>query len=287
MAQRFYGSIAVGNIILDGINNTISGANLNLPVNINWNEPDVIATFEKVVLSDANILANSTDARLVVQLPNTNDAIYVDYRGAIFRQNATTLQANWILGAPEANNGHSFRINTSQPNLQLYAPDSGGAVALYNTANSNYSWYLGSAGDASFANINARNNVVINGNLEVNGVINGVVQSQAVPVIVNANYVVPNDGNNYELIVNASSVGTANFTITVPEDPIHQMEINIVVVDLGTANFIAVGDGSPELSFVANGLRTFVDLKGRGLSKTTFKYVNYGLGTDWWTVSPY
>ena len=110
---------------------------------------------QNLVIDDSQIAPISTADRLIVRLPNTNDIFKVDYRGAIMRQNASTSQANWILGAPEANSGSSFRINTSQPNLQLYSPDSGGAVALYNTANSAYSWYVGTAGDAQFRTVQA------------------------------------------------------------------------------------------------------------------------------------
>jgi hypothetical protein len=65
------------------------------------------------------------------------------------------------------------------------------------------------------------------------------------------------------------------------------MEVNVSVVDLGVANDIAVGTGSPQIQFLANGLRSFISLKNRGISKTTFKYVSWGINGDWWTVSPF
>lgn len=293
-------------ISLDPSTGTITAstivANLNINANVCFTEPDVVATFQNMILSDANILANSTDSRLTIQLPNTNDQISVGYRGEIRRGNTTTLQENWVVGLPTANNGGvQCRFNTDAANLQLYVPDNGGAVALYNSANTGYAWYIGTAGDSTFQSVISRENIFCNGNfaangncningsLQVNGIINGVVQSEAVAVFVNANYSVPNDGNNYELLINANTVGigSGDLIITLPTDPIHQMSVNMSVVDLGTANSIAVGDGTPQIAFIANGLRTFVDLKGRGLSKTTFKHTTWGVNGDWWMVSPF
>jgi hypothetical protein len=291
-------------ISLDPSTGTITAstivANLNINANVCFTEPDVEATFQNMTLSDANILANSTADRLVVQLPNSNDVIKIGYDGRVGRSSGVGA-GDWVIGAPEANNGYSFRINTSQANLQLYAPDSGGQVALYNTNSTGYEWVIAPSGDATFENITARANIFcngsfaangncnINGSLQVNGIINGVVQSEAVAVFVNANYSVPNDGNNYELLINANTVGigSGDLIITLPTDPIHQMSVNMSVVDLGTANSIAVGDGTPQIAFIANGLRTFVDLKLTGLSKTTFKHVSWGVNGDWWMVSPF
>lgn len=287
-SHLFYGKVGVGTsssdtplISLDPTTGTITAqqicGNINISANVNWNEYDVDATFRTLTLSDVSINNSSTVDRVRVQLPNTNDIINIDYRGAIIRANTSTGQANMLIGIPTPNNGGvQCRFNTNAPNLQLYAPDSGGAVALYNTANAGYSWYLGTGGDAEFNNISVR------------GAVSGVVLSEAVAVYVNGNYTVPNDANNYELLINAGDgFGSGNLTITIAEDPTHQQQINIVLINLGTAANIAVGDGTPELAFAGpNGLYSFVDLKARGLGKTSFKYVNYGInGGDWWTFN--
>jgi hypothetical protein len=284
-------------ITLDPATGTITATQIcgqiNISANVNWTEPDVDTTFRTLYLSDANVNVNSTADRLLVQLPNSNDVIKITFDGRIGRSSGVGA-GDWVLGAPEVNNGYSFRINTSQPNLQLYAPDSGGQVALYNTSSTEYQWVIPPSGNATFNSVVSRGNIfgnanmTINGNLVVNGSISGVVQSAAVGVYVNANYTVPNDGNNYELLVNANDgVGAGNLIIIIPEDPTHQQEINIVVRDLGSAANIAVGDGSPELSFIGpGGLYTFVDLKTQGIGKTTLKYVNYGVfGSDWWSYA--
>jgi hypothetical protein len=281
-------------IILDPANGTIKGNIATDPTD--FNQPNVSANFQALNLVDANLAVNSTADRLVVQLPNSNDVIKVGYDGRIERVNTSTSQANWVVGLPTANNGGvECRFNTNTENLQLYVPDNGGATALYNSSNQGYVWYLGTGGDATFQSVVSRGNIfgnanmTINGNLTVQGVINGAVQSEAVSIFASGNVSIPNDANNYEILVNANNVGvgSGDLTITLPIDPTHQMEVNVSVVDLGVANDIAVGTGSPQIQFLANGLRSFCSLKARGISKTTFKYVSWGINGDWWTVSPF
>jgi hypothetical protein len=287
-SSDYDGTDASVSIILDPSNGTIKGNIQTDPTD--FNQPNVSPNFQALNLVDANLAVNSTADRLVVQLPNSNDVIKVGYDGRIERVNTSTSQANWVVGLPTANNGGvQCRFNTNTENLQLYVPDNGGAVALYNTANSGYVWYLGTGGDAEFNNLITRGNINCNGSLNVNGTISGVVQSSAVPIFASGNVSIPNDGNNYEILVNANNVGVGNgdLVITLPIDPTHQMEVNISVLDLGIANDIAVGTGSPQIQFLANGLRSFVSLINSGLSKTTFKYVSWGINGDWWTVSPF
>jgi len=305
MSQVFIGSCSFAppggppTIVIDPSTGTITG-NFDINGNVNFTEPNVNATFKSLLLSDLDILPNSTADRLIVQLPNTNDTIKIAYDGRLERE-ASNGSAYWELGASEANNGFSFRVNTSQPNLQLYAPDSGGAVALYNSANGGYAWYLGTDGIASFNDVTHRGTSFFNGNItcnanvsiagplttingltllsevnvagnvEVGGVVNAqgllingvpVANQVPIPVFVNANYTVPNDQNDYELYISA---GGSNIIITLPADPPFRQVVDMVIINAGTANQITVGTGTPVLDFVGGGQQSaFVNLLSAG-----------------------
>jgi len=279
-------------IILDSTTGTISG-NFTINANTNFNAPNVNASFESLLLSDEDFPASSTADRLVVQLPNTNDVIKIGYQGDIRRENTSTFQENWVIGLPTANSGGvQCRFNTDAPNLQLYVPDNGGAVALYNSANSGYAWYLGIDGIASFNNVTHRGTSFFNGlttcnanvsiagplttingltllsevnvagNIQVSGVVNAsqllvngvpVEQDSAITVFVNSDFTVPDDGIDRELYISA---GASNIIITLPDDPATQQHVNCVIFNAGTAPFIGFGDGTPSLSFVGGGAQT-------------------------------
>jgi len=331
--QVFVGSIGIKagesspvSILLDGATGTITG-NFDINANVNFTEPGVNATFESLLLSDLDLLPNSTADRFITQLPNSNDVIKITYDGRIGRSSGVGA-GDWVLGAPEANNGYSFRINTPQPNLQLYAPDSGGQVALYNTASTGYQWVIAPSGDATFTNLVVRTDAFLNGtatvnglftatevevggNVEVDGVVNAsgllingvpVEKDSAIPVFVNANYTVPNDGNDYELYIDGAG---QSITVLIPEDPPTQQHINIVIYDnnFGVGGTCGVGTGVPGLQFVGKGVQgstiTLVSptgsfspgglnsYSGPNLANTavSLKYVNYGLPGDWWVWS--
>jgi hypothetical protein len=275
-SHLFYGSVGVSSyqgatplISLNADTGTITAqqicGNFNISANVNWNESDISPVFKSLYLSNADVNINSTADRLIIDLPNSSDRVAISWDGTIYRFNPNTLQANSLILDPVANGGVQCRYNTSAPNLQLYCPDNGGAVALYNSANTGYAWYVGTGGDAQFNNLTVR----------------GALNAPDIPLYVNSNITIPNDANNYEVFINA---GAQPVIITLAEDPTHQQRVNITLVNLGTAPNIAVGDGSPELSFAGNGLFSFLDLKAFGLGRYNLKYVNYGInGGDWWT----
>lgn len=303
-SQLFIGSVGIcpddrsaPSIFLNAQSGTITG-NFDINANVNFTEPGVNATFESLVLSDLDILPNSTADRLVVQLPNTNDVIKITYDGRVGRSSGVGA-GDWVLGAPEANNGYSFRINTSQPNLQLYAPDSGGATALYNTASAGYEWYLGPGGDASLGPTTIKADCSVNGNINCTGTINApqilingapIERDSAQVVFVNGNYTVTNDGIDREIYINAVPVGANPLVITVANDVSTQQQVNISIFNPGTATFIGVGTPSPSLSFQGGGQQTVsVNLLNAGPGGSSlsqhwvqFKYVNYGPVGDWW-----
>lgn len=316
-SQVFIGTCAFatagGNptIVIDPENGTITG-NFDINANVNFTEPGVNATFESLLLSDLDLLPNSTADRFITQLPNSNSVIKITYDGRIGRSEGVGA-GDWVLGAPEANNGYSFRINTSEPNLQLYAPDSGGQVALYNTLSAGYQWVIPPSGNATFNSVTHRGTSFLNGTTTVNGLllatevnvggnveVGGVVNAQGllvngvpvanqvpIPVFVNANYTVPNDQNDYELYISA---GSSNIIITLPADPPFRQVVDMVILNAGTAPQITVGTGTPVLDFVGGGQQSaFVNLLNAGPGGSSlanywvqFKNIDFGPPGDWW-----
>lgn len=300
--QQEIGNVNAG-ITLDAVNGVISGVS-NFNTTVNLNQPNQPASFQSLTLNDSNVPSNSTADRFVAQLPNNNDVLRIPFDGRVERWNTTTLTAPWVLGAPESNNGYSFRINTSQPNLQLYAPDSGSQIALYNSSNSGYAWVIPPSGDATFGNVTHRGTSFFNGQVNCNanvGIVGGIlaggnisatgsvfsgglpVQVDSIGVNITANYTVPNDGRDRDIYVSA---GASNIVVLVPTDPPRQQCVNLVIFNGGTAPFIGVGTGSPAIQFVGNGSQSStVNLTGQVNKPISFRYVDYGTAGDWWLWS--
>jgi hypothetical protein len=313
-------------IILDSTTGTISG-NFDINANVNFNEPGVNAIFESLLLSDEDIPNGSTDPRLTVQLGTSNDFIEIDSFGALARINADTSNPVWFVSFDGSCNFNSVNVGTgtiltnrvlrligpnsgvfvntinNNPNLELYIPDGGGQVALYNSINANYVWRFTSDGGLTLSgNLSLPGNVNVGGVVNASGLlINGVPveKDSAIPVFVNANYTVPNDGNDYELYIDGAG---QSITVLIPQDPPTQQHINIVIYDnnFGVGGTCGVGTGVPGLQFVGKGVQgstiTLVSptgsfspgglnsYSGPNLANTavSLKYVNYGLPGDWW-----
>lgn len=356
MSQVFIGTCSFappgGNptVVINPSTGTITG-NFDINTNVNFTEPGVNATFESLLLSDLDLLPNSTDPRLTVQLATSNDFIEIDSFGALARINADTSNPVWYVSFDGSCNFNSVNVGTgikldnktiqlegsnsgvfintinNNPNLELYIPDGGGQVALYNSSNAGYVWRFTSDGGLSLGgNLTVPGNsnlggslttinglllateVNVAGNVEVGGVVNAsgllingvpVEKDSAIPVFVNANYTVPNDGNDYELYIDGAG---QSITVLIPQDPPTQQHINIVIYDnnFGVGGTCGVGTGVPGLQFVGKGVQgstiTLVSptgsfspgglnsYSGPNLANTavSLKYVNYGLPGDWW-----
>lgn len=179
-------------IILDSTTGTISG-NFTINANTNFNAPNVNASFESLLLSDEDLPPGSTDPRLTVQLGSTNDIVEIDYSGALVRINADTSTPVWFIGFDGSCNFNQVNVGTgtqlsnkvlgltgpnsgvfintinNNPNLELYIPDGGGQVALYNSANAGYVWRFTSDGGLSLgSNLTVPGDATVSGNFTCN-----------------------------------------------------------------------------------------------------------------------
>ena len=117
MSQVFIGTCSFappgGNptVVINPSTGTITG-NFDINANVNFTEPGVNATFESLLLSDLDLLPNSTDPRLTVQLATSNDFIEIDSFGALARINADTSNPVWFVSFDGSCNFNSVNVGT-------------------------------------------------------------------------------------------------------------------------------------------------------------------------------
>jgi hypothetical protein len=191
------------------------------------------------------------------------------------------VNTNSLNSAGGVNANYSVFINNLGnpviPNLSLYLGDQNASVALYNSSSTRYEWRLDPGG-----------NMTLEGNFQLDGYI-----SDTKPFFISGNYTIPNDGRKYSYLVNAGPIGANPLIITLPVDPPISQEVDLILINAGTATTIGVGTGSPSLQFLGHGTQeaslNFLHAVPNGGSTVNrwlkLKFANYGLAGDWWLWS--